>query len=171
MAWRRFCRIWTNSLERYTLRNKKTVNTLVFSNGIFWVEPATDTYHNEVTVELEYITTIKTISLNKNCLAEYENLKTLVLTDDVESIDDELEGCAKLENLVLSDGVESISEDAFANCTKLKNIYFEASEIKEEWTELFDGYNCYFYSEEPIYDGLHWHYNKYETEPVIWEEE
>ncbi len=74
--------------------------------------------------------------------------------------------CESLTSITIPNSVTTIGRGAFASCTNLTAIYMEHSSLEEvfnrlgvAWAiDLHDSIMVYFYSEEPIEDGEHWHY-------------
>ena len=70
---------------------------------------------------------------NENCESVYQGdkyyripktLKTIILKNDKYVVDDCFFNCSMIENITIPKSVNSIGENAFKNCTNLKNIYY-----------------------------------------------
>ena len=81
--------------------------------------------------------------------------------------------CGKLAGIVIPQSVTSIDYAAFSLCFSLRNVYYGGT--AEQWNEIcISNYNAYltdasryYYSDEAIYDGSHWHYGA-DGMPEIW---
>lgn len=110
------------------------------------------------------------------------------------------QNCTMLTDVALGEGITSIAESAFSGCRGLNNItiplsltrvydnaFYASGGLKtvyymgteEDWKKINIStvYNSaltsaarYYYSDEPIYDDAHWHYDN-EGNIVIWEKE
>lgn len=55
--------------------------------------------------------------------SNYENFKTIILGDDVSSIDDSaFKGCSNLNSITIDDNVVSIGDSAFSDCVELDTV-------------------------------------------------
>lgn len=80
--------------------------------------------------------------------------------------------CYSLQSVIIPISVTGIGEGAFAGCWDLTAVYY-CGDVSDwngvnigEWA--FEALaEVYYYSETPVYDGQHWHYDAYET-PVVW---
>ena len=62
------------------------------------------------------------------------NLKEVVINGGTSIGNWAFSGCTSLTSIEIPDSVISIGEDAFYNCTGLKNVYYTGSEA--EWAEI-----------------------------------
>lgn len=77
--------------------------------------------------------------------------------------------CEILPTIVIPSTVTTIEYRAFYRCDSL-SIYALAASLPSGWNESWNPNNrpIYWYSEDPIYDGAHWHY--VEGVPTVWVE-
>ncbi len=81
--------------------------------------------------------------------------------------------CIALTTAILPNSLTSIGENAFWGTTNLESIFFVGTET--EWNLItmqpdeFSDKDIYYYSETPVFDGDHWHYNEVNA-PTIWTE-
>ncbi len=82
-----------------------------------------------------------------------------------------------LTSVVIGSGVASIEDWAFRSCYGLQTVYYKGAN-EAEWNSISIGDDNdylknakrYYYSDDPIYDGQHWHYNPDTNEPEVWAE-
>ena len=102
--------------------------------------------------------------------------------------------CPELKTVTIMNPDGMISDAVFAGCTKLETVYFNGfagSGPEMSWDDflrdrinqdslanpvnsfgnkpLYEVATVYYYSEEPNYDGSHWHLDENGL-PVVWSE-
>ena len=94
-------------------------------------------YQDSSALPFNYSTNIYFLNGNN----EYEILKTLVVSDNIEKINNYAAPLKSLEEVVISASVKTIGMYAFTGCSNLKKVIFEdGSTLKEIGSNAF--YNC-----------------------------
>ncbi len=113
----------------------------------------------------------------QNCTS----LREITIPDSVTSIGSyAFEGCTGLQTVTIGASVTSIGDQAFDGCTGLQTVYYKGT--SEQWNDIsirdYDNGNDslinakrYYFSEQPNYDGEHWHWNEQTHTPEVWVEE
>ena len=83
-------------------------------------------------------------------------------------------GCTGLQMVIIGKGVKIIDGYAFYGCTGLQTVYYEGT--SDQWNSILEsGGNDklenakrYYFSEQPNYDGNHWHWDEETHTPEVW---
>lgn len=68
------------------------------------------------------------LEIKKNCFLNFKNIKSVTVSNGVESISDSsFSGCSSLSSILLPDSLLSIGESAFAGCSSISSIHLPDS--------------------------------------------
>ena len=120
-------------IEQYAFSGCKMLKSVYIGNSLLW-------FQENVFAGCDSIETIEYHStLQMPWFQGKEKLKTLVVGDEVEYIDNcSFDGCISLTNVTIGNSVSSIKTAAFRNCENMKNIELPNS-LKEIGYFAFEG--------------------------------
>lgn len=127
-------------------------------------------------INLEGIDISKAESINIYAFKDCKKIDAVTLSEDLTVINEAVfYGCSDLSKIIISKNVVTIDKNAFYNCSSLTAIFYQGDSVG--WQDVAMGENAintgnvsiYYYSEDAIYDGEHWHYDT-NNAPEIWEQ-
>jgi hypothetical protein len=161
----------SHCLNEEICQGNKQVETVIIKENVRIIESdAFDFCENLKTVIFEEGEKWLTV---KNAFELCKNIESITYSSAIGSIN-ELAFCDSysLSYIILSKDIKPFSKNLFKNLP-LKSVYYMGNEadwekIKEiEENPTIAAAKLYYYSEEPITDGKHWHYT--DGKPTIWE--
>ncbi len=116
-------------------------------------------------------------SIGQYAFSGCTGLKEITIPDSVQSIrEDAFYKCTGLQTMTIGEGVTSIGNYAFDGCEGIQAVYYGGT--SEQWNDISIGSNNslknakrYYFSEQPNYDGKHWHWNEDTHTPEVWVKE